>query len=126
MYAWITATKPLAKSSLTLRVVAKNHYSSPSVLRKLGFKIIMMDDGDFGQKNKKIMMTAHAQPQEMSPDKTLRSGRRRAGQEARNQKRHRKVRRIPAGSKLWSTRAQMFRLKNLCENKKFWMGVFRT
>ena len=81
MYAWITATKPLAKSSLTLRVVAKNHYSSPSVLRKLGFKIIMMDDGDFGQKNKKIMMTAHAQPQEMLPDKTLRSGRRRSKSE---------------------------------------------
>ena len=49
-----------------------------------------------------------------------------AGQKARNQKRYRRVRRIAAGSELWSTRARMFRLKNLWGNKKFWMGVFRT
>jgi hypothetical protein len=36
---------------------------------------------NFWLKNKKIRLTAHAQPQEMSPDKTLRNGRRRSKSE---------------------------------------------
>jgi hypothetical protein len=43
------------------------------MLRSLGWR--------FWLKNKKFWLAAHAQPQEMSPDKTLRSGRRRSKSE---------------------------------------------
>ena len=69
-------------------------------------------------------MAARAQLQEMSPDKTLRSGRRRSKSE--KPKAAPESPQNPPRSKLWSTRARMFRLKNLWGNKKFWMGVFRT
>ena len=35
------------------------------------FWVYEVYDDNFGQKNKKFWMAAHAQPQEMSPDKTL-------------------------------------------------------
>ena len=100
-------------------------YSSSSIVRSFRFKKFMMTVlvQFWPQKSKKFGMTAHEQPQEMSPGHYVAVV---AGQKTRNQKWHRRVRRIPAGSKLWSTRARMFRLKNLWENKKFWMGVFRT
>ena len=71
-------------------------------------------------KNKKFWLAAHAQPHEMSPDKTLYVAVV-AGQKARNQKRYRRVRRIAAGSELWSRISGKIRsLGWLCsELKKF-------
>ena len=54
-------------------------------------------------------MTAHAQPQEMSPDKTLRNGRRRSKSE--------KPKAAPESPQN-RRRKRMFRLTNLWENKK--------
>ena len=77
-------------------------YSSPSIVRSFGFKKFMMTIlarkiRSFGwpltRSHKKCHRTRHYVAVV-------------AGQKARNQKRHRRVRRIPAGSKLWSTRAR--------------------
>ena len=94
------------------------------MVRSFGFQKFMMA---IMQKNKKFWMAAHAQPQEVSPDKTLRSGRRWSKSE-KSKSGTGESAETPLGANCGqhTTVNRMFLLKNLWENKKFWMTMLRT